>query len=99
MIAFRIRWIYSQLMDLVTRLEHPRPQATTPLEFLPTLVQLFPALPQDLTNITQAYNQVRYGELPESEEELTIIIASWERVKDEGKKHQVRLRRRRTRAG
>ena len=39
--AARIRRIYTQLMDLCQALNNPRPESTTPYEFLPELGELF----------------------------------------------------------
>ena len=82
--AARIRRIYALLMQMAERLGKPRPPAITPLEFLPALGELFPALEKDLALITHAYIRVRYGELPETQGELDLVEAAWERVRAEG---------------
>jgi hypothetical protein len=84
--AARIRRIYAQLMQLANRLGKPRPAALTPLEFLPALGELFPGLERELAAITSAYLRVRYGELPETQDELDEVEAAWERVKAEGQR-------------
>ncbi|MEW6716719.1 MAG: DUF4129 domain-containing protein [Chloroflexota bacterium] len=88
--AARIRRIYIQLMRLASELSYPRPAHQTPLEFLPTLEKLFPRYKMDVGLITQAYIRVRYGELPESQQEVEAVEAAWERVKEaaEGDKQQ-----------
>jgi hypothetical protein len=83
--AARIRRIYAGLMDLSAKLDHPRPAARTPLEFLPILVDLFPGRVQDLNVITQAYLAVRYGGIPESLEEVEKVEDAWRRVRVVGK--------------
>jgi hypothetical protein len=83
--ALRIRLIYSELMELCTVLRHPRLGATTPLEFLPEMKKLFPDSDADLQTITEAYLRVRYGQLPETREEVEPVLAAWERVKQLGK--------------
>jgi hypothetical protein len=83
--AARIRRIYAGLMDLSAKLDHPRPAARTPLEFLPILVDLFPGRVQDLNVITQAYLAVRYGGIPESLEEVGKVEDAWRRVRVVGK--------------
>lgn len=78
--AARIRRIYSQLMDLSAELDTPRPSAKTPLEFLPDMSRLFPAYEDNLADITQAYLRVRYGELPETLQEVQEVERAWARI-------------------
>lgn len=85
-LAVRIRQIYSDLMDLSADIEHPRPEASTPLEFLPELRSVLPDQAGDLNRITYAYIKVRYGEYPESSAEVDEVEAAWRRVEEEGRK-------------
>lgn len=94
MAAARIRRVYAQLLNLCTRLGKPRSAALTPLEFLPTLHQLFPDFPQELERITHAYNQIRYGLLPESDEEVQQVLSAWEAIRTEGKRLRAKNRSR-----
>ena len=82
--ALRIRRIYARLMDLSTRLDRPRPAAKTPVEFLPTLEALFPALKGEIHLITMAYLRVRYGDMPESDEDMDQIETAWRSVSAQG---------------
>lgn len=84
--AVRIRYLYAQLMDLCSQLGHARGPAITPIEFLPESVSLFPESGQHLELITRAYIKVRYGEIPETKEEIQAVEDSWENIKIEGKK-------------
>lgn len=86
--AARIRWVYAQLMELSSRLDKPRRPSATPLEFLPILQALFQGEEQTLAVITQAYLKVRYGELPETYEEVQTVLLGWERIKIRGKQLQ-----------
>lgn len=83
--AARIRRVYALLLELSARLDCPRPAARTPLEFLPTLETLFPTLKGELRLITEAYLLVRYGELPETQEEVSAVESAWQRVADAGR--------------
>lgn len=83
--AARIRRIYTHLMGLSASLGAPRPVAQTPLEFLPTLKGLFPEHEDDLVTITRAYLRVRYGELPETRQEVKEVESAWERVHAQGR--------------
>ncbi len=82
--AARIRRIYAQLMDMTDKLDHPRPPSLTPLEFMPTLKDIFPNMSEELVMITNAYLRVRYGELPETKGEVEIVEQAWKRVKTLG---------------
>ncbi len=79
--AAQVRRIYAQLMDLCVKLGHARPAALTPLEFLPTLKQVFPEGEAQADLITRAYVKVRYGELPETDAEVKEIKLAWNWLK------------------
>jgi len=93
-----IRRIYMRLMILCDDLGKSRPKAVTPLEFVPQLEQLFPGESEGLLLITNAYQKVRYGELPEKPQEVLDVIAVWERLRSYGRhlkderKHYTRRR-------
>jgi hypothetical protein len=80
----RIRRIYAQLMELSKQLGTPRQAAQTPLEYLPSLYALFPDQKDELHSITQAYLQVRYGEIAETSLEVEKVEAAWQQVKWQG---------------
>jgi len=82
--ATRIRRIYAQLMDLCAELNSPRPDATTPLEFLPELGKLFSDQTEALRLLTEAYVRVRYGELPENYAEIQAVETAWQAILEEG---------------
>jgi len=42
--------------------------------------------PAELNLITQTYIQVRYGEVPEQDDEVQAIEAAWERINEQGLK-------------
>jgi uncharacterized membrane protein YeaQ/YmgE (transglycosylase-associated protein family) len=83
--AAKIRRIYAQLMDLSSRLGESRPPAYTPLEFLPYLERLLPEGVDDVRLITEAYLRIRYGELPETNQEVKRVEEAWEKVNTLGK--------------
>ena len=84
--AMRIRRIYAELMDLSESLGKRRAPAETPLEFLPALDELFTGMESELNAITEAYLRVRYGELPETRQEIDSVEAAWEGVRIQGQK-------------
>jgi hypothetical protein len=83
--ATRIRRIYAELMDLSQQLEMERPKAQTPLEFLPSLKALFESEDEALEHITRAYLKVRYGELPETRQQVEQVESAWRKVELRGR--------------
>jgi hypothetical protein len=83
--AARIRRIYAHLLEMSAKLDRPRPASRTPLEFMPQLESLFPTLTQEVKTITDAYLLVRYGEVPETPDELSRVESAWKLVSVEGK--------------
>jgi hypothetical protein len=88
--AARIRRIYAALLVLSEKLGRPRPAGRTPLEYLPQLQELFADYAGELEKITGAYMRVRYGETPESFQEVQEIESAWRSIQAEG---QTRLKR------
>jgi hypothetical protein len=82
--AARIRRIYAKMMDLSNDLGTPRKEAQTPLEFLPTLGELFPVAKEDVSVVTNAYLRIRYGELPETKDEVDEVERAWVQIRREG---------------
>jgi hypothetical protein len=79
--AAAIRRIYAELVDLASERGHPRQDARTPLEHLEVLEKAFPGQHQDLLLITRAYNQIRYGEIPETRAETDQVEDAWQRLR------------------
>ena len=83
--ALRVRVIYANLMRLCEEFGCPRRKVQTPLEFLPTLRGLFPDHFVEIELITDAYNRVRYGELPELRGDIQRVEDAWRRVREQAK--------------
>ena len=83
--AFRIRRIYGKLMNLSNDLGFSRDPSCTPREFLSVLEHHFPSLQTELTLITDSYVRVRYGEFPETHEEIEEVEEAWSRIQAEGR--------------
>ena len=60
---------------------YARASAQTPYEYQQTLDELWPEGQAENALITRAYVRVRYGELPESDEELRALHRAWERLR------------------
>ncbi len=88
--AASIRRIYQDMCSLAGNNGFPRLESETPYEYLKTLKDAWPEHLAETLLITEAYNKVRYGEIPETEEELTSIEAAWkllERIRpDDGQR-------------
>ncbi len=91
--AEQIRRIYGELLELCSQLNVPRPASVTPLEFLPRAVAILPDRSRELSTITDAYIKVRYGEVPESRQEVQAVEGAWSRVRQDGKNLVSRQRR------
>ncbi len=75
--AVSIRRIYRKMLHAADGSGYPRLETETPYEFLNTLAKAWPDNQQETRLITAAYVKVRYGELPETEQELEAIKAAW----------------------
>jgi hypothetical protein len=78
--AASIRRIYSEMCQRADTAGYPRGPAETPYEYLDTLSALWPDNLSEASLITDAYIRVRYGELPETEEELQAIKLAWQEL-------------------
>jgi hypothetical protein len=83
--AVRVRQIYAELLALSAELGTPRLSAQTPQEFQEHLQGLFRECQAEVETITQAYQRVRYGELPESPAEIAGVELAWEQVAEAGR--------------
>jgi hypothetical protein len=83
--AQKVRRLYAQFLDLCVDLNVPRPEAETPLEFITRAAGTLTGLIDELDILTQAYLKVRYGGLPESEEELHKVEIAWTSIESFGK--------------
>ena len=76
----KIRRIYRDMCSMAGNSGYPRLESETPFEYLQTLRGAWPANTVETRLITEAYNRVRYGELPETQEEFDEIEEAWERL-------------------
>ena len=82
--AARIRQVYADLLELCAKIGQPRPDALTPLEFVSKLDMLFPDFTPEVDTITQAYLRVRYGLLPETQDEIVAVESAWKLLRAAG---------------
>ncbi len=78
--ALTIRRIYAHTAALAAGQGYPRAIDETPYDYLPTLKEAFPESREDVTQITESYVAVHYGELPERQNDLALVRSAWERV-------------------
>jgi len=78
--ALSIRRIYQQMCRAAEGAGYPRPEFQTPYEYLPALAEVWPGNTADSRLITNAFVKVRYGEVPESREELEAIRSAWRQL-------------------
>jgi hypothetical protein len=78
--ALTIRRIYAHMASLAEEEGHPRADNETPYEYLPNLKTAFPGSRPEVTQITEAYVAVHYGELPERKEDLLAVRTAWQEI-------------------
>jgi hypothetical protein len=78
--AASIRRIYENMCQAAAAVGYPRLEMETPYEYTRTLARTWPGHIADSRLITEAFIRVRYGELPETAEELAAIRAAWRRL-------------------
>lgn len=78
--AASVRRIYRQMCRAAGAAGYPRLGVETPYEYLPSLGRAWPDHAAETRAITEAFIRVRYGEIPETEEELEAIRAAWRRL-------------------
>ncbi|MCP4541891.1 MAG: DUF4129 domain-containing protein [Chloroflexi bacterium] len=81
-VALTIRRIYAHLGALAAELGHPRALHETPYEYQPSLEQAFPDSHEQVAQITQAYIDVHYGQVPDQMADLQAIRTAWEHVQE-----------------
>ncbi len=78
--AATVRQLYHAMCLEAAGQGHPRDPSQTPFEYLPALFEVWPEGLEDVRLITDAYVRVRYGEAPETAEELEEIRQAWQRL-------------------
>lgn len=88
MAALTIRRIYARMGRLAGQRGYPRALAETPYEYRVTLQAAFPDLEPQVSLVTEAYVQVRYGELPETDADYQAVLDAWNTLKASPAKKQ-----------
>lgn len=78
--AASVRRIYRQMCAAAAAAGYPRSGSETPYEYLSSLSRIWPELTADTRLITEAFIRVRYGEVPETDEELETLRSAWRRL-------------------
>lgn len=97
--AERIRQIYADLLQLGEELDVARPKACTPKEYVSYLEPRLTGCGDSLAALTDAYQRVRYGELPETSEDVRLVEEAWDHIAEAGRalKREMRSMQRRVR--
>jgi hypothetical protein len=80
--ATSIRRIYQAMSNTAASHGYPRSDSETPYEYLETLAKAWPDHRDETELVTEAYIRVRYGEIPESKEEMDSIVVAWEKLQE-----------------
>lgn len=91
--AVTIRRIYRNMLHAADASGYPRLATETPYEFLKTLAQAWPEHQPETQLITNAYIKVRYGELPETKEEIQAIRQAWQTLEKSPPAQQIDMAR------
>jgi hypothetical protein len=75
-----VRQIYARLLKLAGSAGYPRASYQTPTEYLRLLSGALPDLRSELSDITAAYIEARYGPMPASQAEVQAATAAWRRA-------------------
>ena len=75
--AASVRRIYRLMCKEAGLAGYPRLGSETPFEYLPTLYRVWPEHTAETRMVTEAFVRIRYGELPETAEELESIRNAW----------------------
>jgi hypothetical protein len=81
-----IRRIYARLLAVGAELETPRRESQTPREYLPDLKHTLINFEPELDTITQTYQEVRYGELPEEPVDIQAASTAIDKLEQEGRR-------------
>jgi len=80
--ATSIRRIYQAMNETAADHGYPRGHSETPYEYLATLSEAWPNYEENSVLITEAYIRVRYGEIPETKEEMDRITLAWGELRE-----------------
>lgn len=80
--ALTIRWAYSRMEHIAKKRGFPRDTSQTPYEYRKLLAQAYPGGDIEIRTITEAYVKVRYGELPEDNNELSAVRDALTRLRE-----------------
>jgi hypothetical protein len=78
--AASVRRLYYQMCRAAAAHGYPRASAETPYEYLNTLALAWPDGQEESRLITEAFVRVRYGEVPETHDELAELEAAWRKL-------------------
>lgn len=78
--AASVRRIYRLMCHSAATAGYPRLGTETPYEYLPTLTKVWPTQAGNTKLITEAFIRVRYGEVPETSDELEVIQEAWRQL-------------------
>ena len=86
--AASVRRIYRQMCAAATAAGYPRSGSETPYEYLSSLSRVWPEYTTETRLITEAFIRVRYGEVPETAEELESLRSAWRQLEAEEPKRR-----------
>lgn len=79
--VFTIRWAYARMERMGRKRGYGRGKSQTPYEYRHALYKAFPGANDQIRAITDAYVAIRYGELPENDNQLQAVKDALEFLK------------------
>ena len=75
-----VRYFYVSAARRAAQAGQPRRPAQTPYEYEASLGEHFPDLEPDLSGLTEAFVEARYGREPVEDEDVARVKPLWQRV-------------------
>ncbi|PKO18289.1 MAG: hypothetical protein CVU39_02295 [Chloroflexi bacterium HGW-Chloroflexi-10] len=87
---YRIRQIYSAFLMEGQKLNIKHESSETPNEYLFRVNQTIPHLKKEAETITSAYNKIRYGQYPETQEKINSVHIALNKIRAYAKKQKLK---------
>ena len=80
--ALTVRWAYARMEREAKKRGFPREKSQTPYEYRRNCYRAYPQCDAEVKLITEAYVAIRYGELPETDEDLDHVRQALDTLMD-----------------
>ena len=77
----RVEYFYLSLCERAAQLGHPRPPGVTPAEYETMLRESLPIVDPELSQVTEAFVEARYGPHPTTQSRVSAVRVQWQVLK------------------